>query len=110
MSSFINSSIQISQNQSSGGATTHNALRKALASGPEKGHQSSFKDFLSEQASGFLAESKDVEKKVTQFSEGKLDIEGVASEVAAMTIKVDAAKRAAEEIKTGIHSLLNIQM
>ena len=79
--------------------------------GKEKqGQPSEFKSFLENSASSFLKETKEVEQKVTQFSEGKLDIEAVASEVATMSVKIEAAKRTAEELKTGIHSLLNMQM
>jgi hypothetical protein len=71
---------------------------------------SEFIKFLDDEAAGFKKETVQLEEKVTQFAEGKLDIEAVASEVATMSIKVDAAKRTAEELKTGIHSLLNMQM
>jgi len=74
------------------------------------GQRSEFKEFLADQSAGFLKETKEVEKMVTQFSKGEVDIESVASEVATMSIKIEAAKRTAEELKTGIHSLLNMQM
>lgn len=74
------------------------------------GQSGGFKAFMADQAEGFLKETKEVEKKVTKFSEGKIDIESVASEVATMSIKIEAAKRTAEELKTGMHALLNMQM
>jgi hypothetical protein len=78
--------------------------------GAKDGQSGGFKAFMADQTESFLKETKEVEKKVTQFSEGKLDIEAVASEVATMSVKIEAAKRTAEELKTGMHSLLNMQM
>ena len=78
--------------------------------GGAQGKTGDFKSFLGDQTESFLKETKAVEQKVELFSQGKLDIESVASEVATMSIKIEAAKRTAEELKTGIHSLLNMQM
>jgi hypothetical protein len=74
------------------------------------GQSGSFKAFMADQTESFLKETREVEQKVTHFSEGKLDIEAVASEVATMSVKIEAAKRTVEELKTGMHSLLNMQM
>jgi hypothetical protein len=87
-----------------------NALNTEIGLGKKQEKSGDFRSFLSDQVEGFLKDAKDVEQKVTKFSEGKLDIEAVASEVATMGIKIEAAKRTVEEIKTGVHSLLNMQM
>lgn len=86
------------------------AFSAEIGAGEKQGKPSEFKAFMADQTDSFLKETREVEQKVTQFSEGKLDIEAVASEVATMSVKIEAAKRTAEELKTGIHSLLNMQM
>lgn len=85
-------------------------LNSEIGMGGKAGQSGGFKAFMADQAESFLKETKEVESKVTKFSEGKIDIESVASEVATMSIKIEAAKRTAEELKTGMHSLLNMQM
>lgn len=85
-------------------------LNSEIGLGVNQGQSGGFKAFMADQTESFLKETKEVEQKVTQFSEGKLDIEAVASEVATMSVKIEAAKRTAEELKTGMHSLLNMQM
>lgn len=103
------SGANIPYNNATAFSTTAKDMNMLL--GKEKqGQTSEFKSFLENAASSFLKETKEVEQKVTQFTEGKLDIEAVASEVATMSVKIEAAKRTAEELKTGMHSLLNMQM
>ncbi len=70
----------------------------------------SFGSFLGDQVSGFLTEVRQVEKKVSHFTKGKIDIEEVAPEVSAMGIKVEAMSRIIETVKTALDKLLNTQM
>ncbi len=86
------------------------SLNSDIGLSQKQSSPSGFKAFMADQSESFLKETKEVEQKVTQFSQGKLDIESVASEVATMSVKIEAAKRTAEELKTGVHSLLNMQM
>ncbi len=70
----------------------------------------SFSSFLGDQAAGFLTEVRNVEEKVSRFTKGKIDIEEVAPEVSAMSIKVEAMSRIIETVKNALDKLLSTQM
>ncbi len=81
-----------------------------MGGGKPKATLESFSSFLGDQISGFLTEVRQVEKKVSHFTKGKIDIEEVAPEVSAMGIKVEAMSRIIETVKTALDKLLNTQM